>query len=422
MNAILSQIRLRVDADLTDNVSTTIRLINERVWGLDKNETNNGGETQIDLDLAYATLKEFLYSPLTLTVGRQELRYGNAMVIGKITTNMVGINHVSGTGTKVLPKSLDDLSLRKSFDAVKAVLNYDPLLVDLVYSRIDQAYVSNKMKADLYGINASYAVSKQLLAEAYGWLRSRRPTTNPTLNSSNKDENLYTAGARLNYSGLENLNLSVEGALQFGNHLRNTAWYANESTTDRDPDLAGSVTTTNASRNVHAFATQAIASYALPKVKFTPVVNASYTYWSGDKWKSNSKSYKGWDPMYEDMLGGTLINKLLYNNFHIVTLGVSAKPMDDVKVSLDYYYAGLNLPYTEDGAVVILNNVSGDPTYTMRQGKTYLGSELEMGITYDYTEDVQFALQGGSFIPCTAFNKDSHRTSTQLLGSMKVTF
>src|SRR3989338_8971955 len=32
ISGIISQMRLRVDADLTDNVSTTVRLINERVW------------------------------------------------------------------------------------------------------------------------------------------------------------------------------------------------------------------------------------------------------------------------------------------------------------------------------------------------------------------------------------------------------
>ena len=41
---IFSQIRLRFDSDLTEGVSTTIRLINERIWG---NETDTGSDTEV---------------------------------------------------------------------------------------------------------------------------------------------------------------------------------------------------------------------------------------------------------------------------------------------------------------------------------------------------------------------------------------
>ncbi|MCK9431198.1 MAG: hypothetical protein M0R17_14605, partial [Candidatus Omnitrophica bacterium] len=65
-NFIMTQTRVRVDADLTDNVTATVRLLNERIWN-GQNDTNSSGSnsTEIDLDLAYVTLKEFLYSPLT---------------------------------------------------------------------------------------------------------------------------------------------------------------------------------------------------------------------------------------------------------------------------------------------------------------------------------------------------------------------
>ena len=36
--ALLSGVRVRVDADLTDNVSTCVRLLNERVWGDEDDE------------------------------------------------------------------------------------------------------------------------------------------------------------------------------------------------------------------------------------------------------------------------------------------------------------------------------------------------------------------------------------------------
>ena len=72
----------RADADLTDNVSTTIALINERAWG----DTTNVS-TDIDLLLAYVTLREMLYSPLTVVVGKQAFHYGNSFIIDSAGAN-----------------------------------------------------------------------------------------------------------------------------------------------------------------------------------------------------------------------------------------------------------------------------------------------------------------------------------------------
>src|SRR3989338_5035262 len=64
--------RVQIDADLTDNVSTSVRLLNERDWDVEAAAT-----TEIALDLASVSLKEFFYSPLTLKIGRQNLRFGS---------------------------------------------------------------------------------------------------------------------------------------------------------------------------------------------------------------------------------------------------------------------------------------------------------------------------------------------------------
>jgi hypothetical protein len=70
----------------------------------------------------------------------------------------------------------------------------------------------------------------------------------------------------------------------------------------------------------------------------------------------------------------------------------------------------------------------------MNTGKKYLGSEIDAIVTYDYTEDVQLALNLGWFIPGSAFYKGvenggvskdvsgNRRTASQIIGSMKVTF
>src|SRR5208282_4212157 len=123
------QTRVRIDADLSDNVSTTVGIINERAWNAENTPyssgtSNPGGnnvdnlDTNVQLYLASLTLREFLYSPLTVTIGRQIFNYGNGLIIGD-----GGVNNQS-TGN--LQYIAQDLTMRTAYDGIKAVLDYKP--------------------------------------------------------------------------------------------------------------------------------------------------------------------------------------------------------------------------------------------------------------------------------------------------------
>ncbi len=76
-------------ADLTDNVSTVVNIVNQRDWNattFDAGTANAGAEFDVELDLAYVQMKEIFYSPLTLTVGRQDLWLGRGFIIGNNNT------------------------------------------------------------------------------------------------------------------------------------------------------------------------------------------------------------------------------------------------------------------------------------------------------------------------------------------------
>lgn len=442
INAVLSHVRVRVDADLTDNVSTTVRLINERVWGEEGTgiATSDGGSGQIDLDLAYVTLKEFLYSPLSITVGRQNLRYGSALVVGDPDTNAAVADYQNNS--RRLPRSLADFSLRKSFDAVKAVLNYDPLVIDLIYSRIDENLVNMRDNTALYGANIAYAVNKSLNTELYYFQRTRRNMQglgNGAVGTPNgfRDEPLRTLGTRVVYAGIKDLSLSGEGAWQFGKHMASTVLYPN------DVDTTGNDVTKI--RDAEAWAVQVGADYLFSAVKYTPKLNFQYTYLSGerDEAMASTDAYRGWDPMFEDQFGGTLFNKIYANtNLQVVNLGGSVKPLDDVALNLNYYNLRLARAFRKDakgstnGYPRTLSGINGDPTYNMRAGEGNLGWEVDLGLTYDYTEDVQFGLtwgrytpgralkgdRSGGFFSINADSSDNSRVASQVVGSMKVTF
>ena len=202
--------RVRVDADLTDNVSTTVRLINERVWG---GEDSSQGDTGIDIDLAYATLKEFLYSPLTMTIGRQELHFGTDFIMGDSGTKYSTKDH--------LPFYEQDLSSRRSFDAVRATLNYDPLIVDVIWAKVVEGSTTVNDDTTLSGINANYALNKQTTLEAYFFDKIKDSGSTKLVPLSPyteiaKGEKVYTAGGRVANTSIKNLALGLESAVQWG--------------------------------------------------------------------------------------------------------------------------------------------------------------------------------------------------------------
>ncbi len=333
-NFLLNQTRVRVDADLTDNVSATFRLLNERAWG-NTISTGSGSENddEIWIDLAYATLKEFLYSPVTLTVGRQELHFGNDMIIGDMDTNRIATTWTGQTTTSyVMPAP--DLSKKKAFDAVRLTLNYDPLVIDAIYSRINERFTTRRdNNTDLYGVNARYDFgnilgTKSLIGEAY-WFG--RTTGRKAFAQGNKEDRVDTIGGRIEVVPINNLRYQLEVAKQIGTYTYSNATRTLDVTVPRD-----------------AWAIETSLTYDFKKIKYNPTLTGLYAYFSGDKdsyWFDTAgdahnlpHSAKGWDPMYENQSFGHIANALLpQTNAHIAGLIVTAKPWEDVNAKLEYY-------------------------------------------------------------------------------------
>lgn len=374
-----TQTRIRIDSDLTDNVSATLRLINERSWDGEDNASSD-----IDLDLAYVTLKEFLYSPLSLKIGRQELQFGNSLIIG--ATNTYDPTVLNGVPS--------DLSLRKSFDAIRATLNYDPLVIDTFYAKIDEGDQNVNDDIDLYGVNAAYDFgTKGAKAEAYVFSKND--------SSADKNDIVNTFGTLLSAEPVENLSTSLEIAYQNGN--------------DR-------------SKGTHrnAWALQAMADYTFADVSMKPNLGLGYTYLSGDKDPSEGKN-KAWDPMFYDQALNNIAYAILpFSNMRVINVKGGLKPMEDLSISAVYGYymldkkvSRLYSSYGPDGKSS--SDPDPDPYYTMNDKKA-LGNALDITATYDYTEDVQFGLTAGMFACGKAFSSGNDRTATQLIGSMKVSF
>lgn len=372
---LMSTVRLKLDADLTDNVSATVRIINERDWDQDSTASDD-----IDMDLAYITLREINYWPVTLTIGRQELRYGNLLVIGDGDLNS---NALTGLTAK-------DLSARKAFDAIKAVFDLSPLTLDVFTAKIDEdtSTGSTSSDTDLYGVNARYEFPDyDAIGEAYYFSKKVGGTDHKRID---------TVGIRGKLTPAENLTLNAEIAHQFGEYV--------------------------AERDMSADAIQLGVDYAMVEYLYSPTIGLWYTYLSGQKAGEGGNQHN-WDSMYSDQVCGEIVSALglASKNVHIVNVKGSIKPVDKLTLSLDYYYFATAEKYAAGNHTFLGTNLTSY-TYTLEGDKDYLGNEIDLRLAYDYTEDVQFGLLAAWFIPGSAFAEVNHNTAKEVIGSVKVTF
>lgn len=426
-DVLFSQIRLRFDADLTENVSTTIGLINERLWGYEADNSGTSEDGEIDLDLGYVELKEFLYQPLSLTVGRQPLRYGSGLIVGDPDTNQTAAITGDAALTTKVPASVSDLSMRKSFDAVKAVLDYSPYTVDLVYSKVDEGAVSINDDITLMGANVAYAWdSYNGLTEGYFFSSATENTVGVSV-PENKSKT-YAVGLRSQLDINDHLTLSGEGAYQFGDHYQNTT-----AVTQLDSTAGTRVVTAHRK----AWAALASAEYKFLN-DYNAKIGGGYTLLSGDN--ANSKGFEGWDPMFEGTNPGELINLLFAaSNCHLINLNGSYMPREDVTLGINYCRAMLAEKLPDSGSSAA-NNLGGEGAaiawdtygtagpaagyvYTINSDNKIMGDEIDLCALYDYTEDVQLKLTGAWFLPGDYFEGSNNRESAySVRGGLTVNF
>lgn len=429
-NLFITQTRLRVDADLSDNVSATVVLLNERPWDEESN-ANTNDSTDIDLNLAYVKLREMLYSPLTVVVGRQHFGYGNEFIMGSIGTN----NNTADGG---LNGVAEDLTVRTAYDGIKMIFDYNPLTIDLFAAKVDSNNNAGTGRhnddVDFFGVNGNYQLGDQwnTTLESYFFTRFDRSLNVGALGigTGTKSDSIYTPGLRASTNPIKGLNMQGELAWQGGNKA--------------STDTTGAARVDNIPRE--AMGAQAIVNYQVQHekvAKWKPVVMGVYTYTSGDSNPSNSSNAAGnmtpasketwtaWDPMFENQGGGTIYNSLFdLSNSHIAVASAQVSPIEDVTAKLTWTGIWLDKEATDGSGLV---GAGGLKSFNMRQpdGTTIqpvitsnkdVGYEIDADFNYNYTEDVKLGLSLGWFVPGGFFDSANNENAKQALAHVGVTF
>ncbi len=404
----LSTIRLRVDADLTDNVGATIRLLNQRPW-----DTDGTAAGDVELNLGYITLKELLYSPLTVIVGRQDLNYGTGFIVGEgLLQDPNAVFGGGGTltsrntaGTTITPadNTAQQFSAFNSYDAIRLILDFDPITVEGLIAKINETYVSDNDQ-NLWGVNVGYKFNSYSAEAELYWFGKRDEAAGVSLVGTDHTSNIRLAGRTFEYNEVHTV--GIRGSAEPITNLKTHGEFAYQFGTleDRQAGTLGVGQAGPLSLDRDAWALDAGGDYTWTNVVYTPSFGVGYVHFSGEE-ESHSGDFGAWDAMYRgsfftaihDFLGGfddTAGN--LYTtvdpddtsattNRRLLHLNASVKPVEDLKVAARYSFIWFDEEPFRPGSRGESSEKAGD--------------EIDVQVTYDYTEDVQFSLIAAYFLP-----------------------
>ncbi len=373
--------QVAVAADLTDNVSTVINLVNQRDWNYSSASTE---EFDVVLDLAYVQMREIFYSPLTLTIGRQDIWLGRGLIIGNNNTDW-------DTQGNLLA---DEYAVTTAFDALRATLDFNPWTLDFIYSKVQEGTHNPEDDRDLYIANINYKFAEyNAVAEAYFVTDSNRNTLAGSPSTSNLET--HTVGGRAQFDPISQITLGGELAYQFGDYHNSLG---------------------SAVRDRGAWLFDIFGTYRFDN-QWKPEITLEYVHFSGEEAGTTTDEYNSWNPLYRgkfwtayaDFRGFVFAtddasDTAATTNQNFVQAKGSLKPMEDLLLEAAFTY----LWFDE-------SPVAG--------GSDELGWELDLQAIYDYTEDVSFGILVGWFVPGDYYtNSNGDDTATNVVSSVKVTF
>ena len=393
--------QVEVSADLTDNVSTVVNLINQRDWSASVADTvgsttNSANEFDITLDLAYVQMKEIFYSPLTLTIGRQDIWFGRGFIIGN--------NNRAWDPQGTL--QANEYSATTAFDAIRATLDFNPWTIDMIYTKLDENHTGPEDDITLFGTNINYKFAEyNAVAEGYwfseldrGTIATATATTGVVgsfANGDTRSNDTHTLGGRVQFDPISQITLGAELAYQFGTYRQSNL------TPERDRDAWG------------------LDIFGTYRWDYTwkPELTLEYVSFSGesDITAGSSADYGSWNGLYRghfytayadfrEFVYGTTdgSDQSATQNSNMFQVKGSIKPLEDLLLEASFSW------FTTDENIVGRNDE--------------IGSELDLQATYDYTEDVSFGLLTAWFFPGDFYQGGQDETATDIVSSVKVTF
>ncbi|MBI5234743.1 MAG: alginate export family protein [Deltaproteobacteria bacterium] len=407
----MQRVRLTANAKATEDTTVKITLQDTRMWGAttnagggpqltDNGATNTfttasqgapGSSNSTDLHESYLNVAKLFDSNMSVRLGRQELAYGDQRLIGHFGWSNNG----------------------RSFDAIKFTHAGDVANVDLFYSKITEANITNTDQ-EFSGIYASsakllpghtldvYALTLRDHAKGgtpFGWGATLGNTT--VEGTPDKTQVLNTYGVRVK-GATAGIDYTAELPVQRG------------SISTRVVNGAGTNTAQTHNYRIKASAFALKVGYNVPAAAKLRI-GFEYDRASGDKSgnyaNGNTRAPRKDEtintffnlfPTNHDKLG--LMDQQAWRNVRAWNLNASLSPMDKVSLLASYWKFKLDSRYDAwYGAASWNTNPAGiraaNTETTARGASDDIGREIDLIANYKYNSSVTLELGAARFLP-----------------------
>jgi hypothetical protein len=387
------------EATLADNVKAKVSFEVDRDWdsnaGIEGEESgsnstfSSNGDLNVFLEEAWIKVAYIYDSPLSLTLGRQFIQFGDGFIIGDSQPNT--------------PQNLTNLGdwEQDPFDAIDANLDWDTFVLDLVWAKSVEEHEADG-DGDLAGLNLDFSgIEGHVLSFAYWFLRT--------------EDAQYARYDKVYYADREDLHvldvratgeLFIPGltyvgefAYQFGSVDHVIADYRSD--------------------DISAFAGHAGLMYR-PEMELSPFFGFDYYYLSGGDGVDNEGNIDDeneWRQVFENHTYGEIAENWVMSNMNIFNVSLGLDNIADGKwaVALKYYYFLMD---NEEGSTGEASLPTAGPNYgyydkVASSGGSYpyadypylsgedddFGHEIDMFVTYNFSESLVAKVAGGVFIP-----------------------
>ena len=420
---LIESVRVYVAASLTDNVDAYVRLAQNRDWGLNAGDPPD----DVEVDLAYLTLNEMYGYPCSLTIGRQELLYGEGFLVGD------GVR----PGTPDTVNQTYQYDNRKGFDAIKAVWDYEPHQIDVFIAKVTEGAnvaqggpavgpgVPVDIDNDLYGVNWNYD------GGVYGlWDFALFYNRNNVVGADAENQTWA-----LSVRGEGTLPSVSTGVLALKGEIVKE-WGMVEQAANLG--TLGAFGSSNDAERLDAWGGYLEGEYTFDN-PYAPYLGLGYIYMSGDNY--NTDAIEQFNPLFEDEKYGE-IAEVLYGVGGLLVAtapgsGAVGLGVDTSITNAQIWKFAFGLNPTENTAIdLTFYSLSANQEVFSATGdsddqRRFIGSEYDLTFDYYYSEDVTFGLLYALFIPGPYFEWGADdvagldvklENAQELMGSVKVTF
>lgn len=358
---VLLRARFHLDVKPVDGVQIFIQPQFSRIFAQEESTIANNGDAAnpnnvFDLHQGYIAFPRIGDGIVSVTLGRQELAYGEERLVGTFGWSNVG----------------------RSFDAAKIRLDWENVRLDGFFSWVQKAG-GNQYFGGLY---ESWKIIPSMVNEPYVLiLRDNDGSTSGTASLT-----VATFGDRFAGTFLDNkADYSLEAALQLGKDQPNS---------------------------ILAYAAHAAGGYTFDTA-LKPRLGVEYNFASGDKaGTAKQERFNNLFPTNHDKYG--YIDFASWRNLHDISASIGIKPTSSSLMKFDYHL--FLLPHPTDG----MFRASGAVLRAGAAGASRLaGHEIDLLARYQWNKWVGFLggysfFKGGKFFSDTGTNGAAHFAYAQV--------